>query len=642
MKQRLILLSAMALAISANAQNPGFFLNDWQPKTIAVPEYTDVIKPTATPNVTITVNSGDTITRVSKYLFGNNTNLWMGQLVTETDLMTNITNLKPNMLRAPGGSVSDVYFWNTLPDQPPADAPDSIMNADGTKTKAGFWSGRNTAGWTLALDNYYAMLQQTGSKGIIVVNYAYARYGRSANPVAAAAHLAADWVRYDNGRTKFWEVGNENFGSWEAGFRIDVSKNLDGQPEFVSGALYGQHFKVFADSMRAAAQQIGSTIYIGAQLVEHTPQSWEDNVVKNWNSGVIPQVNNAADFYIVHNYYTPYNTNSNAADILNTATSVTQGMMSYVTQNIQSNGGQLKPIALTEYNIFAINSKQQVSHINGMHASITVSELMKNKYGQATRWDLANGWNNGDDHGMFNQGDEPGGVPKWNPRPDFFHLYYLQKFTGDHMVNAAVSGTADVLSYATVFNSGQAGVMLFNKGLLNQTVKINFQNFPIGNRYYWYTLSGSNDNGEFSGKVLVNGTVPTNATGGPLTYATLKPNSALSNDDVRVTLPARSAMYILVERNTTVTSVNDIDPANKLVQLLGNPSPDGSFTLKLNGFTLADQFHMNIIDVSGKIIYTTRFAYAPQVHIRQSLAAGIYFIQVRTKKGVTSKKLLVD
>ncbi|MEI9958909.1 MAG: hypothetical protein WDM90_21935 [Ferruginibacter sp.] len=38
------------------------------------------------------------------------------------------------------------------------------------------------------------MLSQTNSTGIITVNYGYARYGTSANPVAAAAHLAADWV----------------------------------------------------------------------------------------------------------------------------------------------------------------------------------------------------------------------------------------------------------------------------------------------------------------------------------------------------------------------------------------------------------------------------------------------------------------
>ena len=85
------------------------------------------------------------------------------------------------------------------------------------------------------------------------------------------AHLAADWVRYDNGRTKLWEIGNENFGSWEWGYRIDPALNKDGQPEFVTGALYAQHFKVFADSMRKAAADVGSTIYIGAVVYDNPP-----------------------------------------------------------------------------------------------------------------------------------------------------------------------------------------------------------------------------------------------------------------------------------------------------------------------------------------------------------------------------------
>jgi hypothetical protein len=33
-----------------------------------------------------------------------------------------------------------------------------------------------------------------------------------------------------------------------------------------TGALYAQHINVFADSMRAAAQETGATIYIGAFL----------------------------------------------------------------------------------------------------------------------------------------------------------------------------------------------------------------------------------------------------------------------------------------------------------------------------------------------------------------------------------------
>jgi hypothetical protein len=104
------------------------------------------------------------------------------------------------------------------------------------------------------------MLQQSNNQGLITINYGYARYGTGTNPVSAAAHLAADWVRYDNGRTKYWEIGNENFGNWEAGYRINVADNKDGQPEYITGDLYGQHFRVFADSMRKAATEIGKQI----------------------------------------------------------------------------------------------------------------------------------------------------------------------------------------------------------------------------------------------------------------------------------------------------------------------------------------------------------------------------------------------
>ena len=69
------------------------------------------------------------------------------------------------------------------------------------------------------------------------------RYGTGNNPVQAAAHMAAEWVRCTITAYKIWEIGNESADSWEAGYRIDVTKNKDGQPEYISGELYGQHFK---------------------------------------------------------------------------------------------------------------------------------------------------------------------------------------------------------------------------------------------------------------------------------------------------------------------------------------------------------------------------------------------------------------
>ena len=530
-----------------NAATIGFFLDDWQPKNFVTPSYIDTAIPSIA-NYTVTVDRSSVITKIPRSVFGNNANIWMTQMVTEPTLLSHISNIHPHIIRFPGGSLSDVYFWNAPDATPPADAPASLVQSNGTSTTAGYWYGKNNANWTISLDNYYNMLQQTGNQGLITINYGYARYGKSSNPVATAAHLAADWVRYDNGRTKYWEIGNENFGDWEAGYRINLSANMDGQPEILTGQLYGQHFKVFADSMRNAAQEIGKTIYIGAVTAEAQPQSWETSTRRNWNTGLLGAVSNSPDYYVVHNYYTPYNTNSNAADILNSAAVETKKMIDYVPQALQSSGATLKPFALDEWNIFATGSMQMVSNINGLHADLVLGELLKNKFGMSARWDFANGWDNGNDHAMFNIGDEPGAVPKWNPRPAFYHIYFFQKFLGDRLVSSSIQNTTDIVTYASSYTSGEVGITLLNKSTDAKTVEVKIQNFRKGDRFYWYTLTGGNDNGEFSRKVFVNERGSDYISGGPSNYASIKAYSSLAVNGIRVTVPARAVVFMAIDK----------------------------------------------------------------------------------------------
>jgi hypothetical protein len=635
---RIACLCLVLCGTGVYAQDAGFFLNDWQAKNINAPAYNNAVKPTGTPQVTIAIDAGNVITKVPKYLFGNNANPYMTQMVTEPVLIDHIKNLSPNVIRMPGGNISSVYFWNQEANSPPADVPDSLYDSDGKKTLAGWWYGKNTASWTLSLDNYYAMLQQTGSTGIITVNYSYARYGTSTDPVKQAAHLAADWVRYDKGRTKFWEIGNEDAGPWQAGYKMDVKKNKDGQPEIITGELYGQHCKVFIDSMKKAAAETGSTIYIGGQLIQYDAATSWNPVDRTWNSGYFAKAGNAADFYIIHSYYTPYNENSTATVILNTAATETQNMMNYMKTTTQQGGVTLKPIALTEWNIFAVGSKQMVSHVSGLHADLVLGELIKNKYGQASRWDLANGWENGNDHGLFSR-DEPG-VGNWTPRPAFYHLYYFQKYFGDQMVSAVATGNNDIVSYASTFSSGQVGVVIVNKGTGTQLMKLNFQRFFPGARYYWYTLTGDTDNGEFSRKVLVNGTGPAGIAGGPANYLDLKANSATSDNDVRVSIPPRSATFVLVDKSD-VTGITDMDPDNKLVQVFPNPSVTGNFTVRLKGFTPAEAIALRVINKSGQVLYEQATKGAGIINMNRFLQAGTYCLQVIAAKGITTKKIVV-
>ena len=539
----------LALAISdfSNGQDAqGFFADDFKLKKAVIPDYEDMRQPEINPAVAITVNFQDTVAKVLNYIYGNNANVYMTQMITEPELINHIRLLNPNVLRYPGGNLSNLFFWNAKRKKLPADVPNPVFVGGNRKYSDNFWYGKNTRANTLSVDNYYKMLEQTNSTGIISVNYAYARYGTGTEPVQTAAKLAADWVRYDNGRTRFWEIGNENYGKWQSGYEIDVNNNKDEQPEIISGELYGKHFKIFADSMRAAAKETGSDIKIGAVMVEKQKE-YHAPVENSWNRGLLKHAGDEIDFYIIHSYYTPYNENSTAATILNTPEKETLKMTGHMNEISAECNVSPKPVALTEWNIFAVGSKQSCSFINGMHATLVLGELIKNKFGMANRWDLVNRWANGNDHGMFNYGDEPD-VPKWNPRPVYFYMYYFQKFFGDHMVSSSVSGSKDVITYASKFSSGEAGIVVVNTGKTEQMTELNIHDFKYGNRCYIYSLTGGDDNGEFSQKVFVNGSGPDNITGGPVNnLQNIKALSQKINKGIKLVLPPYSVHFLLVE-----------------------------------------------------------------------------------------------
>ncbi|HKG92047.1 MAG TPA: hypothetical protein VKA84_09160, partial [Gemmatimonadaceae bacterium] len=267
---------------------------------------------------------------------------------------------------------------------------------------------------------------------------------------------------------------------------------------------------------------------------------------KSWNSGMIPELAGRNDFVAVHSYFTPYGQSSDAATILNAAATEPTRLMTFARGEMQRYAAEEKPVALTEWNMWASGAMQQVSNVSGLFAVIAQGEAIRSGFGLAARWDLLNGWDGGNDHGLFSDGGEPG-VAKWAPRPSFHYMYYFQRTMGDRMV-PSTSSSASLRTYASTYSSGQVAVAIVNTAATPQAVELKFRNFARGNRLYWYSLEGGTDNGEFSRKVSVNGSTTSAQAGGPESYASIAARSAQTSSGTRVSVPGRGAVFVLVDK----------------------------------------------------------------------------------------------
>jgi len=641
-----ILLLGTIMTISSTLygqSDTSCFLYDYEPDTAVIPESVVAEKPTERPSVKVSL-TGDTIGKISKYVFGNAIAAWAGAHDNPT-LVEGVGLLAPTLIRFPGGSWSDGYFWNGLP----SDLPDSIYDgttynqATQTATKVKFWAQTGQGGWQTTPDQYYTLRANSDvAQGLITVNYGYARYGLSEDPVAQAAHHAAEWVRYDVDRTKFWEIGNENGGPWEYGWMIDTALNQDGQPQIITGELYGEHFKVFADSMRKAAAETGDTIYIGAQIVVNGETSW-NFVDWTWNEGAFREIGDAADFYIIHNYFD----NSSVRNILNSAQTNLKQNMDFIQQDFIDKEAYPKPVALTEYNMWGGNDEASVSYINGMQAVILICELIKNNFGLGARWLLISG-----ETTMFYGGTDANYLN--HPHAEFYYLTHLQKIIGDLEITTA-SSNSDILCYASTYSSGETAMIIVNKSTDQRVITVSTDSIGVGEKYYIYSFTGGTDNGDFSSNVYINGEGPSSPyQWGPYDQLfDIKANAYTIDGEIKFTSPARSVQMILIEKGTNHIIVNDsilvgvnFEKAGSFGLNQNYPNPVNSTTLISYQLQENTFVTLEIFDFQGREIITLVKEYQNEgdhsVQFNVSgLQNGVYFYKIKTEHFQDIKKLLV-
>jgi hypothetical protein len=499
--------------------------------------------------------------------------------------------------RYPAGSGSNQYFFDcNIPDEFAID-----VNAYcGTSSKY------------TDPEHYVEFLHNAGGEGTIVVNYFYARYGvtpegtREAR-VSQAAGYAADFVRKMNieldGGIKYWEVGNECYGSRETGYNVNGS--------IVTGKEYGEDFRVFADSMK----NVDPDIMVGAVLSHND---------FDWDAQVISEVKNSADFFIIHHYFhnieSAYLSEKQLIELKNDIKEVELMVQEYTDKP----AGYL-PLALTEFNI---QGEYTTTIANGLFTADALATIVRNHYSMSTIW--VNEWNIDEynvTHGIIAKNDPD--QPDYTVRPVYTPYYYYGKCFGDHLISCNVSGSSQVHAHASAFHSGETGLSVLNYSGVEQKVTFDFDpalNYDTLYLYSVYATSQTPGNKKF----FVNGFTGETAGGGPVDLDPVPAVAMVWSPQSILTLPPYSINFIVLKGDKNHLGIQDKKNDHRRLRIYPNPVSDWLF---VEG-SEAELNNLKLFNTAGQCVNSSiriETTGTGKATIRLSaLSPGIYFLKNRS------------
>jgi len=398
--------------------------------------------------VNVTVDATKPVRTVDNRMFGINTAVW-DYAFTDPQTLATLQAINIQFMRYPGGSSSDDFNWQT-----------TTAQVEGTNAGA------------TTFDLFAASALAVGSQVIITTNYG------TGTPEEAAA-----WVKYSNVTKaygfKYWEVGNECYGTWET----DNNTPAHNAVEYATRAVqYIQQMKavdptikigVVADASEDSYVD-GTTQTVTNPVTGVAHSGWTPLVLSTMKSlGVLP------DFLIYHNYaqnpgqesdalllqYAPLSWSADAAEL-----------RTQLTDYLGASGAGVE-LLVTENNSISYDpGKQTTSLVNGLYYADSVGSLMQTEFNSLVWWDLHNGEDTGENnssslYGWRQYGDygiENGDATTLAPAHDKYPTYYVAELLthfarqGDTVVTATSSDTL-LSAYAVKRLNGSLTILVINK-----------------------------------------------------------------------------------------------------------------------------------------------------------------------------------
>ena len=410
------------------------------------------------------VDAGQVVQTVDARQFGLNTATWDG-LLGNSQTLPLLEEIGCMNLRWPGGSTSDDYDWT------------------------GDATGNST---------FQHIATNLGAQVFTTVNYG-----------SGTASEAAAWVLSANKTNacgfKYWEVGNECYGSWETD---DHAIPHDPYTYATNAVAYIQQMKA---AYPAVPIKVGVVVVPGEGSYSNNATHFAVNLRTGftnygWTPIVLSEMNRLGvlpDFLIYHFYFqytdagwTYYDPSPDSDPLLlqvagnpcpstwSDWNSAATNLRQQITDYIGSAGTNIE-LCVTENNSDAGEmGRQSTSLVNALYLADSTSQLMKTEFRSYIWWDLHNGadtdgdfdptiygWRANGDYGILDGSNVP--------YPTFYAEKLLQYFArpGDSVLN----GTSDNLllsAYAVHRTNGVLTMLVINKDMTtNLSGQIALTNF---------------------------------------------------------------------------------------------------------------------------------------------------------------------
>jgi len=464
---------------SANSAEPTFYLDDIQLNPVVPPPTT----------VHVTVNAGQSIRTADTRFFGINATIWDNNFDMPQTL-TILTNMGVKAIRFPGGSDSDDYHWvynrQDANDWSWTTSPASfihvITNINGTAMTTlnyGTGSTNEAAAWVAYVNATTSNMQSLGvdAAGTNWHTAAYWAALRSAVPLGTDD--GKNFLRISRSAPlgfKYWEIGNEEYGSWETD-----SNSVPHDPY-----TYALRARDYISLIKA----VDPTVKIGVVV---TPG--EDSYVNNtshpaynaregtyhngWTAVLLATLKSLGvtpDFAIYHNYPQNPGSESDAGllDPTNAWALAASDLRQQITDYVGTSGMNIELVCTENNSVSSQPGKQSTSLVNGLYKADSLAQLMQTEFNGLFWWALRNGqetdgnmssslygWRTYGDYGIVDSGYS-------NLYPTYYTAKLMQHFvqTGDTVITAT-NDYSMLSTYAVRRLDGSLTILAINKDPAN-------------------------------------------------------------------------------------------------------------------------------------------------------------------------------